>query len=56
LFRAWQGSQQGGFAEVAYGTVRDHGDGHYTGSLRPIKKGPYVLSVTIGGENVAVGP
>jgi len=43
-------------AEVVYGSVRDHGDGNYTVSLRPTRKGAYTLSITLDGQHVARSP
>jgi hypothetical protein len=44
------------FAEVVYGSVTDHHNGFYTVRMRPIKKGAYTLSVTLGGQSVARSP
>lgn len=42
--------------EVVYGSVTDHHNGLYTVRMRPIKKGAYTLSVTLGGQSVARSP
>ena len=43
-------------AEIVHGTVHDHGDGNYTVTMRPIKKGDYTLAVTLGSHHVAKSP
>ena len=43
-------------AESVYGSVHDHGNGSYTVTMRPIKKGAYTLSVTLQGQHVASSP
>ena len=34
----------------------DHRNGLYTVRMRPVKKGTYTLSVTLGGQSVARSP
>ena len=43
----------GGFAEVVLGSIADHYNGSYSVRLRPIIKGPYIVSVTLDGHHAA---
>jgi len=45
-----------GMAEVVLGSITDYLNGTYSVRLRPIIKGPYIISVTLDGHHAASSP